>query len=99
MKLTPEEVLKLGSLSRIEIDAESLPELQKDLNRILDFAAILQEVDPDLPPYSLDYGGNIMREDRTAEPLGQAGAASLAPESQEGFLKVPRTVDTGGHGG
>ncbi len=99
MKLTPEEVLKLGSLSRIEIDSESLPDLQADLNRILEFAAILQEVDPDLPPYSLEYGGNIMREDVVAAPLGQAGATDLAPESQDGYLKVPRTVDTGGHGG
>ena len=99
MKLTPEEVLKLGSLSRIEIPAESLPGLQADLNRILEFAAILQEVDPDLAPYSLDYGGNIMREDVSVEPLGQAGATELAPESQDGFLRVPRTVDTGGHGG
>src|SRR5690606_38129507 len=53
MKLTPEDVLKLGSLSRISIDAASLPDLQADLNRILEFAAVLQEVDGDLPEYDL----------------------------------------------
>lgn len=99
MKLSEEDVLKLGTLSRIEISPEELPGLQADLNRILQFAAILQEVDPGLPEYSFDFGGNILRRDEVRETLGQDGAGRLAPDSQDGFLKVPRTVDTGGHGG
>lgn len=99
MELSAEDVLKLGSLSRIEIDPTTLPELQADLNRILEFAAVLQEVDRSLPEYELEYGGNILRQDEVVPSLGQAAAVELAPESQDGFLKVPRTVDTGGHGG
>ncbi len=99
MKLDREDVLKLGSLSRITVAEEDLPELQADLNRILEFAAVLQEVDPALPAYELDFGGNILREDLVTQPLGQAGATALAPEAQDGFLKVPRTVDSDSHGG
>ena len=99
MKLTPDDVLKLGSLSRIAIDAETLPELQADLNRILEFAAVLQEVDPGLPEYAFEMGGNILREDTVSSTSGQKEATALAPEAQDGFLKVPRTVDSDGHGG
>lgn len=93
MKLTREEVIRLGVLSRIEIRDEALPELQDDLNRILEFAAVLQEVAPNLPAYELDYGGNILRQDGMKATLGQKGALELAPEDQDGFLKVPRTVE------
>ena len=99
MKLSQDDVLKLGTLSRIEISAEELPELQADLNRTLNFAAILQQVDPDLKAFSFDFGGNILRNDELQPTLGQAGATAIAPDAQDGFLKVPRTVDTGGHGG
>lgn len=98
MKLSEEDVLRLGTLSRIEIDAEELPELQADLNRILKFAEILQAVDPELPEYAFDYGQNILRHDEVRATLGQEAACRLAPDSQDGFLKVPRTVDTGSHG-
>lgn len=98
MKLSEQDVLRLGTLSRIEISEGELPELQTDLNRILEFAAILQDVDPELPEHSFDFGGNILRQDEVRATLGQEGATRIAPDSQDGFLKVPRTVDTGGHG-
>lgn len=86
--------MKLGTLSRIEIDPKELPELQEDLNRILKFAQVLQEVDADLQSYSFDFGGNILRQDEVQPTLGQEAAGRLAPETQAGFLKVPRTLDT-----
>ena len=98
MKLTNEEVARLGVLSRIEIPAEVLAGLTEDLNRILDFAAVLQEIDPGLPEYGFPAGGNILRHDILRPPLGQEQALAAAPSSQDGFLKVPRTVDSGGHG-
>ena len=98
MKLSPEDVLRLGSLSRISIADTDLPQLTADLNHILEFAAVLGEIDPALPEYGFDAGGNILRDDKAAEPLGQAAALEQAPAAQDGFFRVPRTVDSGGHG-
>lgn len=98
MRLSEADVLRLGELSRIEITPEILPELQRDLNGILEFAAVLAEVDPELPPYELDFGGNVLRSDTAAPSLSQDEALALAPASQDGFFRVPRTVDNGGHG-
>lgn len=99
MKLSEQDVLRLGTLSRIEIAGSELPALATELNRILVFAEVLREVNPELPGHSFDFGAeNFLREDEIREPLGQEGASRLAPATENGFLKVPRTVDTGGHG-
>lgn len=93
MKLSATDIRRLGTLSRIEIDEAELEQLQADLNRILEFAAVLAEVDEDTAVYGLDWGGNVLRADETETPLGQAGALELAPAAVDGFIRVPRTVD------
>ncbi len=96
MRLEAADVLRLGELSRIEIEDHVLEILRQDLNGILDFAAVLQEVDPAAEPYTFDFGGNVLREDAAAGSLDQAAALGVAPAATEdGFFRVPRTVDTG----
>lgn len=93
MKLTTADIKRLGALSRIELSDAAAAELQPDLNRILEFAAVLAEVAEDVEAYGLDWAGNVLRADETEVPLGQAGALALAPASEDGFIRVPRTVD------
>ena len=75
MKLSPEDVLRLGSLSRISIADTDLPQLTADLNHILEFAAVLGEIDPALPEYGFDAGGNILRVDEAAARAGRRPGA------------------------
>ncbi len=93
MKLTNEEILRLGTLSRIDLREADLDELRADLNRILDFAAVLAEVPEDAGEYGLDWGGSVLRPDEVVAPLQQARALELAPATLDGFIRVPRTVD------
>src|SRR5690625_3471408 len=94
MELNADEIRRLADLSRIQVSDEELPELEAGLNRILEFAAVLAEVDARSDAWDIDWGGNILRADELSEPLGQQAALELAPDrSEDGFLRVPRTVD------
>ena len=50
----------------------------------------LSTVEPMTQPYRLV---NVMRPDVPGEMFTQAQVLELAPESQDGFIRVPRTVE------
>ena len=45
MKITEQKVLELAHLARLEFDAEQVPSIQSDLERIIAFCEKLNEID------------------------------------------------------
>lgn len=89
------EMAHLKNLARLDLDDAETEGLRGELNAILGYFAQLQELDtagvPEMQrPVAL---ANVMREDVPGEMFSQAEALSLAPESQDGFIRVPRTVE------
>lgn len=89
------EMAHLKNLARLDLDDAETEGLRGELNAILGYFAQLQELDtagvPEMQrPVAL---ANVMREDVPGEMFSQAEALSLAPESQDGFVRVPRTVE------
>ena len=89
------EMAHLKQLARLDLDDTETEQMRGELNAILDYFALLQELDtegvPEMQrPVALV---NVMREDVPGEMFSQTEALSLAPESQDGFIKVPRTVE------
>jgi len=89
------EVQHLATLSRLELTDAETAAMQADLNRMLGYFEKLQELDTEgvsemQRPISLV---NVLREDTPGELFTQAQVMALAPESQDGFIRVPRTVD------
>lgn len=89
------EVQYLAQLSRLELTDTEVGELQTDLNKMLQYFEKLQELDtegvPEMQrPINLV---NVLRADVPGEMFSQAQVLELAPEQQDGFIRVPRTVE------
>ncbi|AFZ68690.1 Asp-tRNA(Asn)/Glu-tRNA(Gln) amidotransferase subunit GatC [Deinococcus peraridilitoris] len=94
------EMAHLTKLARLQLTEDETARMQGDLNKILGYFEKLQELDTEgvqemQRPVALE---NIMREDEPEGPersemFSQAQALELAVEQQEGFFKVPRTVE------
>ncbi len=89
------EIEHLALLSRLELSEGEKTGFLGDLNRMIGYFQQLQELDtegvPEMQrPVALV---NVMREDVPGEMFTQAQVLELAPESQDGFIRVPRTVE------
>jgi aspartyl-tRNA(Asn)/glutamyl-tRNA(Gln) amidotransferase subunit C len=94
--VTPDEMEHLKKLARLEMSAEETNAAAADINSILESFQTLQSLDlsnyPEMPrPVPMQ---NIMREDVATPALEQAVALGVAVEAEDGFFKVPRTVET-----
>jgi aspartyl-tRNA(Asn)/glutamyl-tRNA(Gln) amidotransferase subunit C len=97
MPLSKEEVLKVGTLSRIRLTDEEVNRFASQLSSILDYVGKLGE---------LDTGGteplahalpihNVLRKDEPRESLAPEQALGGAPDATGDFFCVPRVIDDG----
>lgn len=87
----------LKSLARLEIAAEETQSLKEDLNKILDSFEAIRHLDTEgveelTRPVTMH---NVFREDKIIPPLSHETVENLAIETERGYFKVPRTVDSG----
>lgn len=87
----------LKTLARMDLSDEETLRLKNDLNNILAAFNELSTLDTDgveelARPLHME---NVFREDKVTPPLSHNDALSIAVETEEGFFKVPRTVDSG----
>lgn len=92
----PEEMEHLKKLARLEMSAAETIAAVADINSILESFEALQNLDlssyPEMPrPVPMQ---NIMREDVATPALEQAVVLGVAVEADDGFFKVPRTVES-----
>ena len=93
--ISDEEMTHLKTLARLEIDPEETQRLKEDLNKILGYFEQIRQLDTDgvdelVRPMPSQ---NVFREDVVRPSLTQEEALNLAVEEEEGYFKVPRTVD------
>ncbi len=95
MTVTPTEMEHLKKLARLEMNAEETEAAAKDINNILEGFKTLQNLDLSAFPEMLRPVPmqNIMREDVAIAGLEQHEAMAVAVEAEDGFFKVPRTVE------
>ena len=96
-KITTEDVEKIALLSRLKL-SEGETEMFKDqLGAILDYIEMLSEVDIEgVEPFiNAASEGNVFRNDQLrpeTENLSNEQALQNAPQSGDGFFKVPATI-------
>lgn len=95
--LSDQEMEHLKTLARLELSDGETEALRGDLNALLGFFERLSELDTDgVPELQRPVErANVFREDTRHTGLTSEDALALAVEAQDGFFKVPRTVDTG----
>lgn len=88
IKITREDVLKLGYISNITITEDEIEPLMNKLSAVLSYASHLQDVVGTHKEAQLPTQVNITRED-VAIPTPTEPLLALAPQREENFYVVP----------
>lgn len=90
-----ERTLQLARMARVELPDDEVDVLVQELGAMLEFAARLEHVDvgdtPEWTPPPPE--GRPLRPDTPGESLPRQSVLALAPSAQDGYFKVPRTLD------
>lgn len=94
-KLTPDDILKLARLARIQVTEDELQKYSQELSAILEYVEQLKQVDTKglKPTYQVTGLTDVMRPDElhdygaTAEEL-----LKNAPATEDGHIKVKRMI-------
>ncbi len=94
-RVTREDVAHVADLAHLAVPEEELERLQRELNRILEHFAELQELNTDdVEPMSHAVPmDNVFREDRRQDSLPLDAVLQNAPDRAEEFFRVPRIVE------
>lgn len=95
--LSDAEMEHLKTLARLELSEAETETLKGDLNRLLAYFDLLSELDTngvDELARPVDVS-NVFRDDVVQAGLESRTVQALAVETEGGFFKVPRTVDSG----
>jgi aspartyl-tRNA(Asn)/glutamyl-tRNA(Gln) amidotransferase subunit C len=90
MALTNSEVEHVARLARLSLDPAELERMRSQLSNILDYIAMLQEVDTEGVPLTAQVTGltSVMRPDQVIGALSREQALSNAPDQSEGAFRV-----------
>lgn len=95
MSLSEAEVRHVARLARIALSDEEIAVMQAQLSAILDYIAMLQEVDVSNVPPTAQVTGltTVWRPDVVGEMLTQEQALANAPDQQDGMFRVRAVFD------
>lgn len=98
MNISDQDMTHLKLLARLELSQEETERLKGDLSAILGYFEQLKDLDTAgveelARPIETE---NVFREDVILPPLPHETVMALAVQTEGGFFKVPRTVETDG---
>ena len=95
MDLSLTDVEYIANLARLDLNDIEKQLYRVQLSEILDYAARLREVDTSgIPPTArISLDESRLREDQPKAGLSLRELLSNAPESEEGYFKVPPVLD------
>ncbi|NTW01258.1 MAG: Asp-tRNA(Asn)/Glu-tRNA(Gln) amidotransferase subunit GatC [Oscillochloris sp.] len=90
MALTSAEVTHVARLARLHLSPEELEHMRGQLSDILDYIAMLQEVDVTGVPITSQVTGltSVLRQDVVIGRLTPAQVLSNAPDAQDDMFRV-----------
>ena len=101
--VTEQDVLRVAELANLELTADEVPRMQRDLSAILGHIAQLNELDTAGVPAMAQVGemlgaepelaGATLRADELRPSLDRKAVMAAAPESDGRFFKVPKVIE------
>ena len=93
-QITSNDVRKVAQLSRLELQEEKIHIYTKQLEKILDYVAQLEQIDTNnVPPTTRAVEVlNVTREDDVELTNVREELLSLAPQREEDFFRVPKIL-------
>ena len=95
MKIDKNTINKISRLSRIKLDDKESEDYIKDLNSILDWVELLNEVNTENVEPLSNISSSILpkREDVSKDTNSSEEILENAPDKLEGFFAVPKVVE------
>jgi aspartyl-tRNA(Asn)/glutamyl-tRNA(Gln) amidotransferase subunit C len=103
VEVTLEDVRHVADLANLELTAEELPRMARDLNSILGHIAQLNELDTTVIQPMAQVGealgltpaagGETLRADVVKPSVDRAAVMAEAPETDGRFFKVPKVIE------
>ena len=95
MKLNRKDVEHVALLSRLELSETELGKFTGQLDAILEYIDVLNQVDTSAvePMAHVLEIRNVMRSDEVQPSLPREAALQYAPDAEDGFFKVPKIVE------
>jgi len=94
MKISKDDVEHIALLARLKLTNEEVNLYTEQLNSILEYAAMLEQIDTkDVAP--MEHAVqlfNVLRDDEVVPSMAQDQVLKNAPEKEGGFFRVPRIV-------
>lgn len=90
------DVKKLAKLSALSISDDQVPQLQAELNRILEYIDQLNEVNTDdvEPTYQVNGLSSVMRKDEIIDyGVSHTGLMQNVPKRHDNYIEVPRVIE------
>ena len=94
MPIDTAEVRRIARLAQLELAAETVEQFRHQLERILDYVAVLDELDVESTAptaHTLEQGAPL-RADELGESLTVDQALANAPDAAAGHFRVPRVL-------
>ena len=94
MKISKDQVQHVALLARLKLTEAEVNQYTEQMNSILDYAAMLNEIDTHdvVPTAHAVQLYNVLREDEVSPSMDQEKVLKNAPEAEDGFFRVPRIV-------
>jgi aspartyl-tRNA(Asn)/glutamyl-tRNA(Gln) amidotransferase subunit C len=103
MAVSVEDVRHVADLANLELTAEELPRMAKDLNAVLGYIAQMNElVTSAVEPMAqvgqalglkVAVGGETLRADVVRPSVDRGAVMAAAPETDGRFFKVPKVIE------
>lgn len=95
MSVTEKDVRYVANLARLQLPEEEVKSLAGDMNKILDYMELLNEVDTsEVEP--LEHVINLdsrLRPDKAEKPLEHGEALKNAPDADSDYFRVPKVIE------
>lgn len=95
MSVTKDEVAYIANLARLKLNQDEQERLARDMNQILEYMELLNEVDTThIKP--LEHVSEItasFRTDRVEKPLDHELALKNAPDADSDYFRVPKVIE------
>ncbi len=90
-----ENIEYIAKLAKIKLSPDLVKILSQDLKRILEYIAILNELDTtQIPPTTHAIENkNVFRDDKSASSLDREEILKIAPNRKDNFFKVPKIIE------
>ncbi len=95
MTISPEEVLKIAQLARLQINQEEVEQYATDLSNIMSLVDQMNKVDtqgiePMAHPQDVEQR---LREDKVTEENQRDRFQTIAPRAEKGLYLVPKVIE------